>query len=342
MWLLLLLTITAWTELVAQPRLTISLEVEDNLLDIVFRNNDVGYGLAGESVWQTTDGGETWKLTMPLAFRPYFTAMGTFGEHGMIIGDETGGIHVARNPDSMWITTTPLEGVAITEIEVIDERRWAAIAGPTVLVTDDGGATYRQFTPQEGGSLAALDITDASLMHICESGYYVWRSTDAGETWNRLDASQFGFGTLFDAQFTSLDTGLVASWYPWNVFTTFDGGKNWYQGPYDYPTSIAVASNDVAAYTTDDVVRFSYDHGKTWVDSLGIANLANPEAFQSWTKQKIIALENNTLMLLLLDEVTRQSRIVKINVDVPSSVIEEGHVIQGELDLSLLMEPSGN
>ena len=327
--------------LAAQAQLTVSLDVGERLQDIVFRNTNEGYGLAEGSIWETNDGGETWKKTFPLAFRPPFTAIALFGEEGMIIGDENGGIHVRRHIDDEWITTQPIKEKSIKEIEVLDEQRWTAITGSTVFVTDDGGATYRQFTPPEGRRLSAVDITDASLMHICETMGYIWRSTDLGKTWNRLDAREFQFGTLYDAQFISADTALVASWYPWNVFTTFDGGKNWHHSPFDYPTSIAVASNGIAAYTARGFVRLSYDHGKTWTDSINVLEPGTGEGVTEWGYQKILALDDDSLILLLSTYEGDRSVIAKITVDSSSSVIESKRVIEGELDLSMLTWPVG-
>ena len=336
-WFLLLLTIAAGTGLTAQTRIISSLDVEDNLTDIVFRNSNVGYGLAGQSVWETRDGGETWEPTMPLVFRPYFTAMGTFGENGMIIGDEMGGIHIALHPDSMWVSTKPIEGVPITEIEVVDGKQWAAIAGPTLFITDDGGATYRQFTPDERQRLSALDITDASLMHVCQDAFNVWRSTDFGKTWSKLKSIAFEFGLLYDVQFTSPDTGLVASWYPWNVFTTFDGGETWTEGPFDYPTSIAMGSSGIAAYTTKAKAQIwlSYDKGRSWTDTINTTQLKvdDDSGVSTKRKQKIIALNNNALMLLLSNPETNRSVIAKLQVDGSASAVEETRTIEGELDL---------
>ncbi|MCB0712317.1 MAG: hypothetical protein KDD67_08320 [Ignavibacteriae bacterium] len=330
------------TPVTAQPQLTISLDIQERLTDVVFRNSNEGYGLLEEAVWKTTDGGETWTKTWPLVFRPYFTAIATFGEEGMIIGDDHGELYVSINPDGEWVTTELTQDEPIIEIEVLDEQHWAALTASTVFVTDDGGTTYRQFTPPKGGELSALDITDASLMHVCESVFYIWRSTDAGKTWNRLDDVEFSFGTLYDAQFISADTALVASWYPWNVFTTFDGGKNWYRSSFDYPTSIAVASNGIAAYIGTGFVRLSYNHGKTWVDSISVTDLKIDEKIDAWDLQKVIALDDNSLILLLSNFEERRSVIAKIKADAPSSVIESGRVIEGELDLSLLTRPVGN
>ncbi|MCB0714019.1 MAG: hypothetical protein KDD67_16965 [Ignavibacteriae bacterium] len=327
--------------LAAESQLTVPLEVEGQLHDIVFRNTTEGYGLSDELVWETRDGGETWKQTLPLVFRPPFTAMATFGEEGMIIGDNRGGIHVRSHAEDEWITTQPTNDEPIKEIEVLDKRRWTAITASTVFVTNDGGATYRQFSPPEGGGLSAVDITDASLMHICESMYYIWRSSNSGKTWNRLDDIQFGFGILYDAQFISADTALVASWYPWNLFTTFDGGKNWHRSPFDYPTSIAVASNGLAAYTASGFVRLSYDHGKTCVNSINVTELGTGEGVTAWDYQKIVALDDNGLILLLSNSEGQRSVIAKINVDLSSSVIESKQVTEGELDLSVLTLPVG-
>lgn len=281
--------------LVAQPQFVNSFEFDEELHDIVFRNANEGYALGSQFVWHTSDAGVTWTRSMFLAFRPDFTAIALFGENGIIIGDAMGGIHAAVHPDSAWISSLPGDNHLILEIEAVDRNHWVAITDAAILSTIDGGTTYQTFKPENNIPLSALDITNESLMHVSSAVSTIWRSTDGGATWKQLQGSQFG--ELYDVRFTSADTGFVASWYPWNLYTTTDGGMTWSAGPFEYPTSIAIHPNGFGAYATNQYVRVSDDGGMTWSDSLGFSEIFSNEII--YGGQKVVTAGPNSIFLLL-------------------------------------------
>lgn len=293
--LFVMLALQGSTTLTAQPQLANRFEFEEELYDIVFRDGNEGYGLGSQFVWRTTDAGATWSKFLPIGFRPPFTAIALFGETGLIIGDATGNIHVLVNPDSAW-STTPGGDHPILEIEVVNRNHWVAITDFAVFSTIDGGATYRTFELKDNPGLSAIDITSESLMHVSSDVFVVRQSTDGGLTWNRLQGPELGFGELYDVRFTSPDTGFVASWYPWNLFTTTDGGATWSSGPFEYPTSIAVHPNGFGAYTTTEYVRLSDNGGMTWSDSLGFPEIPSHEVY---VRQKVVTAGSSSIFLLL-------------------------------------------
>lgn len=293
--LFVMLTLHWGTTLTAQPQLVDRFEFDEELYDIAFRNGNEGYALGSQFVWRTTDAGATWTKFLPIGFRPPFTAIALFGETGVIIGDATGEIHVWVSPDSTW-SSAPGDNHPILEIEVVNRNHWVAITDFAVFSTIDGGATYRTFELKDNPGLSAIDVTSESLMHVSSDFYTIRRSTDGGLTWNRLQGSEVGFGELYDVRFTSADTGFVASWYPWNLFTTTDGGATWRSGPFEYPTSIAIYPNGFGAYTTTGYVRLSDNDGMTWSDSLSFPDLPSHGVYE---RQKVVTAGSNSIFILL-------------------------------------------
>lgn len=318
----------------AETGLVDRFEVDQVIHDIAFRNGMEGYAITDEQIFVTTDGGTTWTRTMPIVFRPPFRSIALFGESGIILGDMFGGVHITTDAESDWRSTQLVEGDVtienppVTEIEVVDGAHWVAIAGSFIYVTRDSGVTFTAVSAPNGRPITALDVTSADLMHISENVGSILRSTDGGETWNPMG----GFGEIYDVHFLSADTGFVASWYPWNLFTTVDGGATWTAGPFEYPTSIAVAPSGSGAYTTPGYMRLSHDHGMTWTDSIPLRD-AESDPFNEYHDQKVVSAGEDRLFLLMSNSETNRSVIARI--DVASGVIEERYALPEKMDISL-------
>jgi len=326
----------------AQATLVDILEIDDVVHDIAFRNGSEGYAITDDRVLTTTDGGTTWAYSMPLVFRPPFRSIALFGDAGMIIGDAFGGVHHTADPETGWTTYTllesgsPVDEQPILEIEAVDGAHWVAISDMAIHTTRDSGATFSTYAPSKGRGFVSIDITDPGLMHAAESIETVFRSTDGGTTWGQLPTSQTGFGEIYDATFISADTGFVASWYPWNLYTTVDGGVTWMAGPYEYPTSISVSPEGPGAYATAEYVRISSDRGMTWTDSVAYPDLVvdgEPISPFGWSEQKVVVTEAGGVVLLL--SAPEQGRSIIARVDVTSGVIEEENYSPADLDLTL-------
>ena len=326
----------------SQPQLANPYETDNLLNDIAFRNATEGYAVVQPEplLLKTTDAGVTWN-SIPLPIDPHtfnniYTAVRTIGERGLIVGNAEGNILVASDLNSEWSDRSPDEGLPIREIEVIDENGWAVISDSSIFWTRDGGLTYRQFKPGNNLAFLSLDITNPSVIHAAQTVYQVWRTTDGGEHWDAMSSPGFGFGQIYDVDFPSPDTGFVASWYPWTLFTTFDGGKTWHNNisGAEYPTSLAVLQGGMGIYTTLDYLRITHDGGVTWTDSLGISPLViegNPDGPFGWSKYKVVAATDDVFFLLLSQSDFYKSVLARI--DVTSGVIESVVLLPGRLDL---------
>ncbi len=338
--LLLLLTmfLVDRPELLAQAELVDRFETDMVIHDIAFRNSMEGYAIADEWIWVTTDGGTTWERTMPLVFRPPFRSIALFGDSGMIIGDMYGGVHVTASINQEWRTRQLVEGditienPPVTEIEVVDGAHWVAISGTMIHTTRDSGRTFTAINSPNGRPLTALDVTSADLMHVSENVGTILRSTDGGETWGPIKGMTHGFGEIYDVHFLSSDTGFVASWYPWYLYTTVDGGATWTNGPFEYPTSIAIAPDGSGAYTTTQYLRVTHDYGMTWSDSIRL-EIGQDDIFSEYHDQKVVSAGEDRIFLLLSSTETNRSVIARI--DIPSGVIEEKNHLPANLDLTL-------
>ena len=308
-------------------------EFEGTVLDMEFRSGSEGYALTEEQLWHTTDAGATWQREVPKVFHSGLTSIDLFGAGDMVLGDRSGMIYIFRSEDSSWRLSSTQGGQPITDIEVVGYDHWFALTDSALYITEDGGLTYRRSTPEEGTTLATLDVTDASLIHVAAASFWMWRSVDGGTTWEKMEAA---VGNIYDILFLSEEVGFIASWYPWNLFSTTDGGETWQAGPYEYPTAIDVIPGGTGAYTTREYVRTSEDGGKTWSDSLAFAGVVPEEFGLNYVRNQVRTPEQGFIYVLLTDDLTQKSIITR--VDVTSDVEEEVRRMPTELDFAILSE----
>ena len=332
----------AVSRLNAQATLVNTYQTDQIIHDIAFRNADDGYAIVDEHVLVTHDGGATWERTMPLVFRPYFRSIALFGESGIIIGDMYGGVHITTNSEFEWKSVqldggnVSIETPPVVEVQAVNGAHWVVITDSAIYTTRDSGVSFTVFKPSNrNATLVSLDITasDPSIMHVCETAFEVFRSTDGGDTWNDLQIPPNGFGHLYDVHFISRDTGFVANWYPWNLFTTVDGGETWTTGPFEYPTSIAIAPGGTGAYTTPKYLRVTQDRGMNWSDTISLPRLKNEQFFPDAEYQKLVVAGQNRIFLLMTNTDVQKSVIARI--DATSGVEQETSLVPSDIDLVL-------
>ncbi len=310
-------------------------EFNERINDIIFRSATEGYALGDEYIWHTTDAGESWTFEQSLVFRPPFRSISLFGTSGIIVGDMMGGLHVRTTENEEWVSSAPGEGNAIIKVEALSADHWVMITDTAIFTTFDGGATYTRFVPESfpgASGVASLDVTNDSLMHVTESTFGLWRSTDGGRTWIKLPAPENGFGIMQDVFFLSADTGFVASWYPWALYTTVDGGESWRSGPFEYPTAVAIAPNGMGVYTRPAILHVSNNHGMTWSDSLGLPTAYAREFPDNDISVELRVAGEGAIFLLLTDAETNRSIVTRI--EMTSDVGQEHRETPPTLDLS--------
>jgi photosystem II stability/assembly factor-like uncharacterized protein len=192
-----------------------------------------GTAINGDGIFKSTDGGDTWTHLTSTAGNPDFVSI------TRIIVDP-------NNPDLVLACSAP--------------NTWAT--GPnrfrtTIMRSTDGGTTWaRVFEAASGGAMEQLlaDPTNFSIQYAARNGVGVYKSTDAGASWqlsntgmnpsgrveiaiapsntNRLYASTVGNlngvgADLYTSSNAGLSWDLVEVKYNDNSFD-FLGGQGWY------------------------------------------------------------------------------------------------------------------
>ena len=157
--------------------------------------------------------------------------------------------------------------------------------GQGVYRSEDGGDTWFELTgqgglpPQSRASVLACspDFADDGTLFLATTNAGVWRSTDRGDTWVSLGFDDEQVRTLALSPFFHQDRTLFLGMDSQGAFRSTDGGDTW------QPVDLAITDmstytvqsfgfsprfkfdGEIFALTRQGHVRFSTDHGQSWV-----------------------------------------------------------------------------
>jgi photosystem II stability/assembly factor-like uncharacterized protein len=218
-----------------------SVETKDAINDIYFRNKDNGYLLAGNSIFQTDDGGETWH-----ELRRYFAS--DFGgalpelysvrfsgkKRGWVVGSISNNdvvvdslVVYTDDGGKSWQRQRVPTRQELIHVDFADEKRgWIVGAGGTILHTDDGGETWAEQPSGTRATLYHVDFRNERMGWAVGERATILRTTDGGLNWLPVEVT--ARSTLLSVQFPDENVG-------WSVgrggviLRSDDGGRTWIQ-----------------------------------------------------------------------------------------------------------------
>ena len=196
----------------------------------------------GNVVFRTADGGQAWTVISPDLTRNDRSKQQWAG--GPITGDNTG---VEVYCTVFCISESPLQKDLI----------WAGTDDGLVQLTRDGGKTWKNLTSAlpgipEWGTVSMIETSrfDAGTAYIVVDGHrlddtkpYLYKTTDFGASWTRLDSSLPKDVYLHAIREDSKDKNILYLGTERGVAFSTDGGKIWQALKSNLPT---VAVHDLA------------------------------------------------------------------------------------------------
>jgi photosystem II stability/assembly factor-like uncharacterized protein len=215
-------------------------------------------------VFRTADGGQSWAVISPDLTRNDKSKQKWAG--GPITGDNTG----VETYDTVFV---------IAESPVKKDLIWAGSDDGLVHVTEDGGKSWRDVTASvpglpAWGTVAMIEPShfDARTAYLAVDAHrldddrpYLWRTTDLGHTWKRLDGGLPRDVYLHSVKEDPTRRGLLYLGTERGVVFSRDDGATWRALKLNLPT---VAVHDLVV--KDDKLVLA-THGRSmWIfDDLG-------------------------------------------------------------------------
>ena len=202
----------------------------------------------GRGVYKSMDGGATWALKNsglpthePFAWRLSQSGVGTLylvlsrrSDDGSIGNDLDGALYRSSNGAESWerVSLPPgVNGPSGLQVDPANANRlyltaWGrnikdGNAGGGIFVSANAGATWKQVLSQDQHVYdVTIDARNPAQLYACGFESSVWRSTDRGETWQRVRGYNFKWGHRV----------IVDPVHRGSIFVTTFGGSVWH-GP---------------------------------------------------------------------------------------------------------------
>jgi hypothetical protein len=198
----------------------------------VIPGDDKLYFLSEAGVYFSTNFGGSWSLlTVELAdkqiTRLYRTASNTM--IATLGGNE--GIRISANESPNWVDIVTLAGMPVQEIvEHPNKTLVAAVRGPVAMRSIDGGLTWEPSIsglPEDhwGQAIIKLSNNDILLSTGFNGEYGLYRSTDAGITWKKIEGTLPSYYIHSFAQGQNGD--IYAGTREHGVYRSQDNGASW-------------------------------------------------------------------------------------------------------------------
>ncbi len=229
---------------------------------------------ASNTLWKTTNGGESWGQISPDLTRKTWDVPKNVGKYI--------GTPAARVTDRGVIYTI---APSYKDINVI----WIGTDDGYIQVTRDGGRTWTNVTPPEVGPWAKVSLMDAShfdvntayaavnTLRLDDLHPYIYRTRDGGKTWTRI-TNGIPDGTVVNVvREDPQREGLLLAGTEDQVYVSFDAGDHWQSLRLDMP---ATSIRDLVVKGSDLVVG---THGRgIWIlDDITPLRQVTPEVIAS-------------------------------------------------------------
>ena len=218
-----------------------SVETTDAISDIYFRNKDDGYLLAGNSIFQSEDGGQTWR-----EIRRYFAT--DFGgaqpelysvrfsgkKRGWVVGSISADDRVVdslviytNDAGKSWQRQRVPTKQELIHVDFADEKRgWIVGYGGTILHTEDGGENWAEQLSNTKATLYHVDFRNERVGWAVGERTTILRTLDGGLTWMAVEAPVRA--TFLSVEFPDEKAGWLVG-RGGVILRSDDGGRTWIQ-----------------------------------------------------------------------------------------------------------------
>jgi photosystem II stability/assembly factor-like uncharacterized protein len=213
----------AWTEADGAGHCTL------NAVDFVDSRN--GFAIGQECILSSSDGGASWK-NVATGIEENFLAMHATHAHALYAARL--GLYRSADGGHIWRESGDLSQYSdsIYALHFEDAEHLVLIKGGNILISGDGGQTYRLALYQgDIGYADKLAFPEPSIGYATGGSTYdgvstgrVLKTTNGGKTW--VDRTPPTIAEIVAADFSDANHGLLITFNN-RVWSTRDGGRHW-------------------------------------------------------------------------------------------------------------------
>ncbi len=206
---------------------------------------------ASNSLWKTTDGGETWEAISPDLTRPTWATPPSVGKYR-----DTPAAAASQRGVIYAVAPSPLDASLV----------WAGTDDGLVHVTRDGGKTWQDVTPPALVPWAKVSVLEAShfdrdtawvavnTFRLDDTRPHVYRTRDGGRSWVHVTGGiPESEGIVNAVREDPKRRDLLYAGTERQVFVSFDGGERWQSLRVNMPPTsvrdLVVKGDDLVAGT---------------------------------------------------------------------------------------------
>ena len=181
------------------------------------------------------------------------------------------GITTAQDDPSETSVMAPLASKSLMlDAVALDDRLVAVGERGHILISDDGGASWRQVEAPTRTMLTAVAFVDNQIGVAVGHDSVILRTTDGGDTWELVYSAPEDEAPFFDVWFADETNGMAIGAYG-SHYRTVDGGLTWDFEPIgdtDWHLHEVARAGDGTLYLAAEAgyVYRSNDGGATWTE----------------------------------------------------------------------------
>lgn len=226
----------------------------------IFFSGKTGYGVGGNKILKSPDGGTTWKTVCHV--EPILMNIAMWGTSSALF---VGGNKIySTNNGGESFDSTAVTDATIYDVFFINESTAYAI-GNRLWKTTDGGQIWRatQDFGESSGKYRSLYFVD-TLNGWVNASRNLFKTTDGSMTWEKNTASELSNGMIRAVFFSDTSIGYISNEN--NILKTNDGGDSWKVvfAKDEFICDIHFLSKDVGYINTLKCIYKTIDGGTNW------------------------------------------------------------------------------